>query len=260
MKRLLFASLRGGCGSTTITANLSQALVKINKQVLAIDSSPENLLGLHLGLPYEENDGWAVRTLNRLNLFDAGYQSPQGAMFLPFGKLSFDQHFEFEKNKEQHLNSLVETTLNARADKGEQWQLFHAALSDLNNLAVHGTIDAIDMVFIAVTADAVSYSALQSWIQSCPFFDELLERNKLRLVINHYQPETEVGRDFMLVLKKEFGSILVPVLLHRDTALLDCVANLTTVQHFSPFSQAAKDFQSLAFWCVSTFSSHYSQG
>lgn len=260
MKRLLFTSLRGGCGSTTITANLSQALVKINKQVLAIDTSPENLLGLHLGVPCDENDGWAVRRLRELSLFDAGYQSPQGAMFLPFGQLSFEQHYEFEQNRVQHLNSLINTTLNVSEEEGEQWQLFHSPLSDLTNLTANGAIDAIDVVFITVTADAVSYSALQSWIQNYPFFDDLLEKNKIRLVINHYQPETEVGRDFMLVLKKEFGSILVPVLLHRDTALLDCVANLTTVQHFSPVSQAAKDFQSLAFWCVSTFSSHYSQG
>ncbi|PIB17748.1 cellulose synthase operon protein YhjQ [Vibrio rotiferianus CAIM 577 = LMG 21460] len=51
MKRLLLVSLRGGCGSTTLTANLAQALVKINKQVIAIDALPENLLRLHLGLP-----------------------------------------------------------------------------------------------------------------------------------------------------------------------------------------------------------------
>ncbi|MDF4981231.1 cellulose synthase operon protein YhjQ, partial [Vibrio parahaemolyticus] len=28
MKRLLFVSLKGGCGSTTVAANLAQALVK----------------------------------------------------------------------------------------------------------------------------------------------------------------------------------------------------------------------------------------
>ncbi len=33
----------------------------------------------------------------------------------------------------------------------------------------------------------------------------------------YYQTtETEIGRDFMLVLKKEYGRILVPVLIHRD--------------------------------------------
>lgn len=260
MKRLVFVSLRGGCGSTTITANLSQALVKINKQVLAIDASPENLLGLHLGLLNEEHDGWAARVLHNLSLFEAGYQSPQGAVFLPFGQLSSKQQNQFEQNRAQFLNSLVKTTLNASEEQGEQWQLFHSQFSDLNNLLANGAIDAIDAVFLTITADALSYSALQSWIQNHPLFHDLVAMGKLRILISHYQPETEVGRDFMLVLKKEYGRILVPVLIHRDTALLDCVANLTTVQHFSPISQAAKDFQSFAFWCVSTFSSKQSQG
>ncbi|MFA0071150.1 cellulose synthase operon protein YhjQ/BcsQ, partial [Vibrio breoganii] len=113
MKRLVFVSLRGGCGSTTITANLSQALVKINKQVLAIDASPENLMGLHLGLINEEHEGWAGKVLHNFSLFEAGYQSPQGAVFIPFGQLSSKQQNQFEQNRAQFLNSLVETTLNA---------------------------------------------------------------------------------------------------------------------------------------------------
>ena len=91
MKRLLFVSLRGGCGSTTVTANLAQALVKINKQVLAIDALPENLLRLHLGLSFEERDGWAARVLSDDAWFEAGYQSPQGALLLPFGELNAQQ-------------------------------------------------------------------------------------------------------------------------------------------------------------------------
>ena len=260
MKQLVLTSLRGGCGSTTITANLSQALVKINKRVLAVEADPANLLGIHLGLSLDEHDGWASRRLQDKRLLDAGYMSPQGVLFLPFGQLTFEQHLEFEANKNKHLYSLVKATLNVTENHSEQWQLFHLGLSALNSLTNQGCIDAIDMVFIAITADAVSYSALLSWTERCPIFDELLGKNKLRIVINQYQPETEVGRDFMIVLKKEFGSILVPVLLHRDTTLLDCVANLTTVQHYSPVSQAAKDFQSLAFWCVSALSPHHSQG
>ena len=42
MKRLLFVSLKGGCGSTTVAANLAQALVKINKQVHKYIETTEN--------------------------------------------------------------------------------------------------------------------------------------------------------------------------------------------------------------------------
>ena len=60
-----------------------------------------------------------------------------------------------------------------------------------------------------------------------------------------------MGRDFLLVFKKELDTQLIPVVLHKDTALVESIANLTTVQHHAPHSQAAKDYQLLAFWCIS---------
>ncbi|WP_394158245.1 cellulose biosynthesis protein BcsQ [Vibrio campbellii] len=252
MKRLLLVSLRGGCGSTTLTANLAQALVKINKQVLAIDALPENLLRLHLGLPSEEQDGWAKRVLNGGPWMEAGYQSPQGVTFLPFGQINDEQHSQFFHAHLHPLQQLAEATLEI--DESEQWQLFHGDLSYLSAPNLAGFMASLDMVLVVLNADAINYSVLKNQFQHQHGIQALIEQGKLKFVLNKYQPETEIGRDFMLVLKKELGDALVPVMMHRDTALPECVANLTTVQHYSPISQAAKDYQSLAFWCVSTLS------
>ncbi|WP_404971887.1 cellulose biosynthesis protein BcsQ [Vibrio campbellii] len=252
MKRLLLVSLRGGCGSTTLTANLAQALVKINKQVLAIDALPENLLRLHLGLPSEEQDGWAKQVLNGGSWMEAGYQSPQGVTFLPFGQINDEQHSQFSHAHLHPLQQLAEATLEI--DESEQWQLFHGDLSYLSAPNLAGFMASLDMVLVVLNADAINYSVLKNQFQHQHGIQALIEQGKLKFVLNKYQPETEIGRDFMLVLKKELGDALVPVMMHRDTALSECVANLTTVQHYSPISQAAKDYQSLAFWCVSTLS------
>ncbi|CAH1591941.1 Cellulose synthase operon protein YhjQ [Vibrio jasicida] len=257
MKRLLFVSLRGGCGSTTVTANLAQALVKINKQVLAIDAVPENLLRLHLGLPYEEQDGWAARVLSGDAWVEAGYQSPQGALLLPFGELDADQKGQFAQSY-QYLQALGRSTL--QVTDAEQWQLFHGDMSYLMTPEMNAFVESMDMVFVVINADAMNYAALQTALSHSPQLSNLLDSGKLRYILNQYQPETEIGRDFMLVFKKELQASLVPVLMHRDTALAECAANLTTVQHYSPTSQAAKDYQSLAFWCVSTLAAATSQG
>ncbi|EDP58477.1 cellulose biosynthesis protein BcsQ [Vibrio sp. AND4] len=251
MKRLLFVSLRGGCGSTTVTANLAQALVKINKQVLAIDALPENLLRLHLGLSFEARDGWAARVLSDDAWFEAGYQSPQGALLLPFGELNAQQKGLFSQSY-QYLQAIGHSTL--QVNNSEQWQLFHGDISYLTAPEMHLFVESMDMVFVVMNADTMNYALLQPTLSHTPQIGNLIKLGKLRYILNQYQPETEVGRDFMLVLKKELGDALVPVLMHRDTALQECVANLTTVQHYSPTSQAAKDYQSLAFWCVSALS------
>ncbi|GLR07031.1 cellulose synthase operon protein YhjQ [Vibrio hyugaensis] len=257
MKRLLFVSLRGGCGSTTVTANLTQALAKINKQVLAIDVSSENLLRLHFGLPYEEQDGWAGRVLSNDTWVEAGYQSPQGALLLPFGELNAEQKHRFAQSY-QYLEALGRSTL--QVTDAEKWQLFHGDMSYLMTPEMNAFVESMDMVFVVINADAMNYAALQTAVRNTPEIGHILESGKLRYILNQYQPETEIGRDFMLVFKKELQDLLVPVFMHRDTALTECVANLTTVQHYSPTSQAAKDYQSLAFWCVSTISAATSQG
>jgi cellulose synthase operon protein YhjQ len=250
MKRLFLVSLRGGSGSTTIAANLSQALAKINKQVLAIDISPENLLPLHFGLPFDEHEGWVYNLLADKPWFEAGYQCPQGTSFLPFGRLDSHQIRTFYLQKDQLINLLAKETLLVSEDKAELWQVFHGHLSDLT---LDSFVSSMDMVLVVLTADASSYAALQYWLLTQEAI-ELRKANKLRFVINQYQPETEISRDMTLVLKTELDELATPVVIHRDTVLQECVSNLTTAQQFAPTSQAAKDFQSLAFWTVSALS------
>ncbi|PIB17749.1 hypothetical protein B853_03702 [Vibrio rotiferianus CAIM 577 = LMG 21460] len=182
---------------------------------------------------------------------EAGYQSPQGVTFLPFGQINDEQHSQFS-HAHHHLQQLAEATLEI--DESEQWQLFHGDLSYLSAPNLAGFMASMDMVLVVLNADAINYSVLKTQFQHQHGIQALIEQGKLKFVLNKYQPETEIGRDFMLVLKKELGDALVPVMMHRDTALPECVANLTTVQHYFPISQAAKDYQSLAFWCVSTLS------
>ncbi len=250
MKRLLFVSLRGGAGATTISANLTQALARIKKQVLAIDLSPESLLQLHFGLPFDEKQGWALNVLNNKPWCEAGYQSPQGTSFLPFGRLNAQEMRQFSFNNDQFIAMLGRETLHVSENKAELWQVFHGHLSDL---ALDSLIESIDMVLVCLTPDAPSYAALQHWLFTQDA-TQLKKSNKLRFLINQYQPETEFSRDMTLVLNTELDELVTPVVIHRDTVLSECVANLTTAQQFAPSSQAAKDFQSLAFWVVSALS------
>lgn len=258
MKRLLVVSLRRGCGSTTVTANLAQSLVKINKPVLAIDVSAENLLRLHFGTPYDENDGWAVRMMGGALWNEAGFSSPQGVDFLPYGQSNEILHQSFTQTNNQPINDLNQGLLSVC--EPSQWQLFHGEFWQISTPVWQDFIASMDMIFVVIKADAMNYAVLQSLFEHNHVLRELMDNDKIRFILNQYQPETEIGRDLALVLKQELKTLLVPVLMHQDTALIECAANLTTIQHYSPISQAAKDYQALAFWCVSAFTSAAEQG
>lgn len=255
MKRIGILSLRGGAGATTVTANLAQALVQVQKNVLVVDTAPANLLRLHLGLPISSVEGWASHMCANTDWQATGFESPNGVTFLPFGQLSLQSTRQFEANRGPYLAEILEAL--GRFDVGDNqdhWQLIHLGSSDLAILEDESFAYFFDAVLVVLTPDAASYCVLQDVSETQTVFNDAPVSAKVRYVLNQYQPETEISRDFMLVMKKELGAELSPVLLHRDIALMDSVANLTTVQQFAPTSQATKDYQSLAFWCVSQLS------
>lgn len=255
MKRIGILSLRGGAGATTVTANLAQAFVHMQKNVLAVDAVPANLLRLHLGLPLSSGAGWAGHMCANTDWQSAGFESPHGVTFLPFGQLSSQNARQFEANRSHYLAEIIDAL--GRVDLGDNqdhWQLIHLASSDLMRLEDDALASLFDVVLVVLTPDAASYSVLQDVADIQATINRAAVTAKVRYVLNQYQPETEISRDFMLVMKNELGADLSPVLLHRDIALMDSVANLTTVQSFAPTSQAAKDYQSLAFWCISQLS------
>ena len=72
-----------------------------------------------------------------------------------------------------------------------------------------------------------------------------------KLLINQFQPTSSISRDLQLVMEHEYENNLVPIVLHSDTAIAEAIANLKSVLESAPYSQAAQDYHSLAFWCLS---------
>ncbi|WP_028865783.1 cellulose biosynthesis protein BcsQ [Psychromonas aquimarina] len=256
MKRILLISLKGGAGSTTVTANLAHSLVQLNKSVAALDCESSNLLKLHLGLPYEAEDGWAKSMLNELSWQDAGFESPSGVTFVPFGQLHCAEISSYQADKERLLRTmLMEFSKVSISEHAEEWQLIHLSPQELHNHIIADFAEQCELLFVVTNPEPLNYSLLKHFLQHNELAKCLLNNNKLKVLINQFQPETSVGRDFLLIMQKELQHLAVSTVLHKDTAVVESAANMTTVAQFAPHSQAAKDYQSLAFWCVSHLAS-----
>lgn len=59
MKVIGIRGLRGGVGTTSIVAGLAHALAQQGMHVLAVDLCQDNMLGLHFGIPNDEQSGWS---------------------------------------------------------------------------------------------------------------------------------------------------------------------------------------------------------
>ncbi len=83
--------VRGGVGTTTITAALAWSLQMLGENVLVVDASPDNLLRLSFNVDFAHRLGWARAMLDGQDWRDAGLRYTSQLDLLPFGQLSIEE-------------------------------------------------------------------------------------------------------------------------------------------------------------------------
>ncbi len=83
--------VRGGVGTTSITAALAWSLQTLGENVLVIDASPDNLLRLLFNVDFAHRNGWARALLDGQDWRDAGLRYTSQLHLLPYGQLSAEE-------------------------------------------------------------------------------------------------------------------------------------------------------------------------
>ncbi|SUH06460.1 cell division protein [Salmonella enterica subsp. enterica] len=76
--------VRGGVGTTSLTAALAWALQILGENVLVIDASPDNLLRMSFNVDFVHQGGWARSLLDGQDWRDAGLRYTSQLDLLPF--------------------------------------------------------------------------------------------------------------------------------------------------------------------------------
>ncbi len=79
--------IRGGVGTTSVTAALGWALQLLGDTVLVIDACPDNLLRLSFNVEFDLPQGWARAVLDGQDWRDAGLRYTSQLDVLHFGRL-----------------------------------------------------------------------------------------------------------------------------------------------------------------------------
>ena len=72
--------VRGGVGTTTITAALAWSLQMLGENVLVVDACPDNLLRLSFNVDFTHRQGWARAMLDGQDWRDAGCATPRSSI------------------------------------------------------------------------------------------------------------------------------------------------------------------------------------
>lgn len=234
MNTVALQGIRGGVGTTSTVAGLAWAAREQGARVLAVDLCPDNLLGIHLGLPHDEVAGWHQLSDPAREWRSALHPYESGLDLLPYGhQLSGGQPNGHQPNGGQ--------------PKDGQWNV--GALDWLQaidgydllllDLPMNAALELPCRRLTVVNADANSHVRLyrRAWVA-----DE-------RLLVTQFTSRRALQQD-LLDLWFAAGLPQLTQRLHRDEAMAEAMAAKQPVGRYAPTSLIAHELNALALWCL----------
>ncbi|WP_110601208.1 cellulose biosynthesis protein BcsQ [Salinicola lusitanus] len=234
-------SPKGGVGTTTLCANLAEALRRLGYRVVMIDFDPQNALCLHsrFGLDderglvtrFEEEGDWRALLLPvadgvEMLPFGLGSVSQQRALLQALGQRSF---------VEPHLERLIQSRNTfVLVDMPAGQSPVTEVMRDIANLSL--------AVFLA---DPASLALLPRMNAFHGETGATQNDGRLGYVINQMDTRSRLNREVVGLMLERFGPYQWGVV-HRDEALMEALAEQRSVFDLAPASAAARDIGELA--------------
>jgi cellulose synthase operon protein YhjQ len=234
---LSLQGVHGGTGVTTVLAALGQALHAQGQRVLLVECSPDQMLGLHVGLAAREADGWARAMLDGRDWRDAAFACAPGLAVLPYGRVSAAEALQIEQ-----ALSLAPDTWNDRVpvlSAQFDWLLFDLPQRLPAHAAAVNRYARCTLPLRLACVDPASHVFLQRQ-----------HDDPRRLLANRYDPAVPVQRDLMQLWLHAHASMLVPQPLHEDARVPAALASKQPLGQHAADALAAADVAGLALWCL----------
>ncbi|WP_174510201.1 cellulose biosynthesis protein BcsQ [Klebsiella oxytoca] len=228
--------IRGGVGTTSITAALAWALQLLGETVLVVDASPDNMLRFFFNVEASHQDGWARSLLDGRDWRDAGIRYTSHIDILPFGQLT--------PGEREHVDSLYPTLepivdiVEKLVQQGDhRWVLLD--LPEGYSSLSSALISTCDRTLVVVHPDGNCHIRLHQ--QALPVNGDVL--------INDLRVGSQLQED-LYQLWLESQRRILPITIHRDEAMAECLASKQPLGEYRQDSLAAEEILTLANWCL----------
>jgi len=228
--------IRGGVGTTSVTAALGWALQLLGESVLMIDASPDNMLRLSFNVEFTHSAGWARALLDNKEWRDAGQRYTSNLDLLPFGQLAAGER----ENIYALHDRLVPIAAALRALKSQghyRWILLDLPADFTPR--TRELLDQCDHTLTVVKPDTNCHVRLHQ--QALP--------SGTHLLINDLRIGSQLQDDLYQVWLQSQPRLLSTVI-HRDEAMVECLAAKQPLGEYRSDSLAAEEILTLANWCL----------
>lgn len=234
MPVLALQGIRGGTGTTSVTAALAWALQQLGESTLVIDWSPTNQLRLHFNTPHSERCGWMRAALDG-DAQHVALRYPDGPDFIPFGELNGEERARFYADPASFASDWLQHLTELKTQ-------YRWVLLDLPG-GEHPWLQPIyaqaDRLVQLLVADGNCHTRLHQ-----PF----TTRRPLYL-LNLFNDNSKVQQDLHQLWIGSLHS-LIPLLIHRDEALSEALLNKQPLGEYRPHALASEEIVTLANWLI----------
>lgn len=235
--------VRGGVGTTSITAALAWALQLLGESVLVIDACPDNMLRLSFNDDIARQSGWARAVLDGADWRDTALRYTSQIDVLPFGRL--------HAGEQQNVGALSEplSFVSSMAQALERQGQHQWILIDLPHGFYPWTtslVEACHFMLTVVQPDANSHIRLHQ--QPLP--------DNTHILLNGLLMNSPLQEDLYQVWLQTQRRLL-PVVIHRDEAMAESLASKQPLGEYRHDSLAAEELITLANWCLLHYAGHH---
>ncbi|WP_407579196.1 cellulose biosynthesis protein BcsQ [Citrobacter koseri] len=236
MSILGLQGVRGGVGTTSITSALAWALQILGENVLVVDASPDNLLRMSFNVDFAHRDGWARALLDGKDWRDAGLRYTTQLDLLPFGQLTVEER-ENPQEWAEKLGAICAGLRELKESRRYSWILLDLphGVSPLTQQLV----SLCDHTLAVVKADTNCHIRLHQ--QGLP--------TGAHILINDLRIASQLQDDLYQVWLQSQRRLL-PMVIHRDEAMAECMASKQPLGEYRGDSLAAEEVLTLANWCL----------
>lgn len=237
MPVIALQGIRGGLGTTSVTAALAWSLQQLGESVLAIDLAPDDLLRLHFNTAIGSQRGWARAELDGIDWKNSAMRYCNGLDFLPFGSLDTHEQLTIHQPEHHivaHWHSLL---AQLRSSKQYRWILLDVPVG--NTPLIQQQLALADGVFLLLNPDANCHTRLHQ--QSLPI--------DCHFLINRYSSASSLQQDLHQLWLQTLKGVL-PLVIHHDEAMAEALMVKQPIGEYLPASLAADEILTLANWCL----------
>ena len=236
MSILGLQGVRGGVGTTSITSALAWALQILGENVLVVDASPDNLLRMSFNVDFVHRDGWARALLDGKDWRDAGLRYTTQLDLLPFGQLTVEER-ENPQEWAEKLGAICAGLRELKESRRYSWILLDLphGVSPLTQQLV----SLCDHTLAVVKADTNCHIRLHQ--QALP--------TGAHILINDLRIASQLQDDLYQVWLQSQRRLL-PMVIHRDEAMAECMASKQPLGEYRGDSLAAEEVLTLANSCL----------